>query len=109
VIYCKAKKKTFRASLMIIPMKVLMDAVCRISYMVGDTSFARDYIASYPDNVIAVNLGSDRKKALTFDIILTSVHEGSSVIITNDGILELRVRVKDGALHGTAMVKVNAT
>ncbi len=50
----------------------ISSAVCRTSYMVGDTSFTREYIASYPDNVIAINIASDRKKSVTFDIILNS-------------------------------------
>jgi alpha-L-fucosidase 2 len=83
------------------------NAVCRTSYTIGDTSFSREYIASYPDNVIAIQLASDIKKALTFDLLMTALHEGSSVIATEDGIMELDVKVKDGALGGTAMLKVS--
>ena len=63
----------------------------------------RRYIASFPDNVIAVSLTSDRKKALSFDVTLTAIHEGASVMVTEDGIIELNVRVKDGALRGTRL------
>jgi alpha-L-fucosidase 2 len=87
----------------------LSTAICRTSYVVGDVSFTREYIASYPDNVIAVNLKSNRKKALTFDVMLTSLHEGFSVVATSDGIIELNVRIKDGVLRGTAMLKVNTS
>jgi alpha-L-fucosidase 2 len=77
--------------------------------MISDTTFIREYIASYPDNMIAVELTTDKKKALTFDILLTAVHEGSSVIATSDGFMELNVKVKDGVLKGTAMLKVTTT
>ena len=86
----------------------ISNAVCRTSYKVNDTTFTREYIASYPDNVIAINITSDKKKALTFDIVLTSIHEGSSVVATSDGFIEVRMKVKNGALSGTAMVKVTA-
>jgi alpha-L-fucosidase 2 len=84
----------------------ISNAVCRTYYKINDTAFTREYFACYPDNVIGINLASDRKKALTFDIVLTSIHETSSVIATSDGFVELRVKVKDGALSGTAMVKI---
>ncbi len=87
----------------------ISEAVCRTTYMISDTTFTREYIASYPGNVIAVELKCDKKKALTFDILLTAVHEGSSVIATSDGFMELNVKVKDGVLKGTAMLKVITT
>jgi len=86
----------------------ISSAVCRTSYIAGDIPFSREYIASYPDNIIAVNLTAGRKKALTFDIMLKSPHEGFSVVTTDDGIIEMNVAVKDGVLKGTAMVKVRA-
>ena len=87
----------------------ISEAVCRTTYMISNTTFTREYIASYPGNVIAVELRCDKKKALTFDILLTAVHEGSSVIATSDGFMELNVKVKDGVLKGTAMLKVTTT
>ncbi len=86
----------------------ISNAVCKTSYVAGDVLFTREYIASYPDNIIAVNLTAGKKKALTFDIMLKSPHEGFSVVTTDDGIIELNVKVKDGVLRGTAMVRVMA-
>ncbi len=86
----------------------ISDAVCRTSYRVGDTLFTREYIASYPDNVMAVNLNSGKKNSLTFDVLITSPHDGFSVVTTDDGMIELNVKVKDGALSGTAIVKIVA-
>jgi len=86
----------------------ISNAVCKISYRVGDIRFTREYIASYPDNIIAINLTASNKKALTFDILITSPHEGFSVFTTDDGMIELNVSVKDGVLRGAAMVRVVA-
>lgn len=81
-------------------------AECVTTFKAGDTTFTRKYLASSPDNLIAVNLTSDKKKALSFDVILTAVHEGTSVMATEDGLLELKVKIKNGALHGTALAQV---
>jgi alpha-L-fucosidase 2 len=83
-------------------------AVCRTSYQVGRTTFTREYFASYPDNVIVINLTADKKKSLTFDVSLTAEHEGFSSIAKGDGVIALNVKVKDGVLSGTALLKVIA-
>lgn len=83
-------------------------ALCRTSYKVGETTFTREYFASYPDNIIVIHLTSDKKKSLTFDVSLTAEHEGFTVIAKNDGIIELNVKVKDGALFGKSLLKVSA-
>ncbi len=45
------------------------------------------------------------KRALTFDISLTALHEGFSAIPREDGTIRLDVTIKDGALRGTAIVR----
>ncbi|MBS1231230.1 MAG: glycoside hydrolase family 95 protein, partial [Bacteroidetes bacterium] len=83
----------------------LSNAVCKTSYEAGGYTYTREYIASYPENLIIINLTCSDKKALTFDISLTALHEGFSVIPDKNGSLMLKVKVKDGELHGTAAVK----
>ncbi len=84
----------------------LSDAVCKTTYEADGIKYTREYFASYPGNVIAVNLTASKKASLTFDISMTALHEGFSVTPSNEGTLILNVRVKDGALYGTAIVKV---
>jgi alpha-L-fucosidase 2 len=83
----------------------LSTAVCKTSYDAGDISFTREYIASYPDNLIAINLASSKKKALTFDVSLTALHEGFTAVPDKDGTITLRLKVKEGLLGGTAILK----
>ena len=83
----------------------LSNAVCKTSYEAGGYTYTREYIASYPENLIIINLTCSDKKALTFDISLTALHEGFSVIPDKNGSLMLKVKVKDGELYGTAAVK----
>jgi alpha-L-fucosidase 2 len=82
-------------------------ALCKTKYKVGGTTFTREYLASFPDNLIAIHLSSTRRKSLTFDVTLTALHEGFKSIAKEDGSLQLDVRVKDGALYGTAIVKIS--
>jgi alpha-L-fucosidase 2 len=83
----------------------LSTAVCKTSYEADGIIFTREYVASYPDNLIAINLVCNRKKVLTFDVSLTALHEGFSIVPGKDGTILLKVRVKDGVLHGTAVIK----
>jgi alpha-L-fucosidase 2 len=85
----------------------IANAVCRTSYKINDTTFFREYIASYPDNVIGILLSSDKKKALTFDLKMSALHKETSITATEKGIMELNVKVEDGVLRGTAMLKVS--
>ncbi len=84
----------------------ISNAVCRTTYSINDTSFTREYIASNPGNLIAINLSAGKRHALTFDIILTSLHENTSVVATSDGFMTMSVKVKNGVLTGTAMLKI---
>jgi alpha-L-fucosidase 2 len=87
----------------------ISNAVCKTSYKAGGIAFTREYIASYPDNVIGINLASDRKKSLTFEVSMTALHEGFSAIADKDGSIRLKVQVKDGVLSGTALISVETS
>ncbi|MCX6237642.1 MAG: glycoside hydrolase family 95 protein [Bacteroidia bacterium] len=84
----------------------LSTALCRTLYKSGSTTYTREYLASTPDQIIAVSLKADRKQALSFDLSLTSLHEGFTSTPKNDGTIELNVKVKDGVLTGTAKIKL---
>ncbi len=85
------------------------NAVCKTSYITGGVSYTREYIASYPDNIIGINLTSNRRGALTFEVSMTSLQEGFSSSADKDGYVRLRVKVKDGALSGTALLEVETS
>jgi len=84
------------------------NAVCKTAYEIGGTVFTREYIASYPDNLIAINLASNKKKALTFDVSLTALHENFTAVPGKDGTITMKLRIKEGILGGTAVIKVKA-
>ena len=64
----------------------LENGVAGVSYKLGKTDFKREYIASYPDKVIAVKITSSQP-VLSFKIRLKSKLKSSS--FTQDGILWL--------------------
>ena len=80
-------------------------ALSGVTYKVSGTTFTREVFASHPDQVIVVRLTADRRKALAFNVSLDSPHETKS--LSTDGDRQtLTVAVKDGALHGVALLKV---
>jgi alpha-L-fucosidase 2 len=80
-------------------------AVSGVTYKVNGTAFTREVFASHPDQVIVVRLTADRRKALAFNVSLDSPHETKS--LSREGDLQtLTVAVKDGALRGVALLRV---
>ena len=84
----------------------LSSALCHTTYQVGTTNYSREYLASVPDQTIAISLKANIKKAITFDLSLSALHEGSYSLAKDNGTIELNVNVKDGVLTGTARVKL---
>ncbi len=84
----------------------LSSALCHTTYQVGTTTYSREYLASVPDQTIAISLNASKKGAITFDLSLSALHEGSTSLARNDSTIELNVKVKDGVLTGAARVKL---
>jgi len=84
----------------------LSTALCKTTYKSGTVTYTREYLASVPDQTIAVSLKADKKQAISLDLSLTAMHEGFTAIAKNDGTIELNVKVKDGVLTGTARLKM---
>lgn len=84
----------------------LSTALCRTTYKAGATTYTREYLASVPDQIIAVSLKADKKQSISFDLSVNALHEGFTSIANSDGTIELNVKVKDGVLTGTARLKV---
>jgi alpha-L-fucosidase 2 len=83
----------------------LKNAVCRVSYKSNGVNFTREYLSSFPDQVIAIRLTADRAKALNFSLDMDALHESKTTVV-NGNSLTLKVQVKDGALRGVATIQV---
>lgn len=83
----------------------ISNAICRTSYVVDDVHYLREVIASFPSQIIAIRLESDRSGSLNFSLRLDSDHKDHQV---ETGLARqvLRVAVKDGSLRGSAGVEI---
>jgi len=80
-------------------------ALCRTTYRVGEVQYTREVLASHPAQLIVIYLEADQKGRLDFALKLASAHE-ESTLKTQDGKQILHVSVRNGALKGTAGIKV---
>lgn len=78
----------------------------RVSYKKDDVSYQRRYFASYPDNLIGIRLTADQSQRLSFKLTLESKHREQHIWRVDGNTLALKVQVKDGALHGVAIVTI---
>ena len=83
----------------------LKEAVHKVSYTSNGVNFTREYLASNPDQVIAIRLTADQAKALNFTLDFDALHEAKKMEASGNS-LTLKVQVKDGALRGVASLKV---
>lgn len=60
------------------------NAVMRVDYRAGGVRFTREYLASYPDNVIAMRFTAGERGALDFGIELCGAH-GETTSVEVDG------------------------
>ncbi len=81
----------------------LTESVCYTSYKVDGVRYEREVIASYPGQVIAIHLTTDKNKALDFIYHLDSPHQGKEFHL-KDGKLSMSIAVEGGVLTG--MVRV---
>ncbi|MBF0648019.1 glycoside hydrolase family 95 protein [Dysgonomonas sp. GY75] len=86
------------------------NAIARVSYKCGGTQYTREYLASFPDNVIAMRFSSGRKGKLSFKVFLQGSHNEktsvSSGMMALNGKLELlsysaklSVQHEGGSIH----------
>ena len=81
----------------------LTGSVCYTSYKVEGVRYEREVIASYPRQVIAIHLRSDRNKRLDFSYHLDSPHQEKEYYL-KDGKLSMNIAVGNGVLTGMAQV-----
>lgn len=84
----------------------ISNAVCRTTYAAGGKRYTREYLASYPANLIVINLSSDSRRSISFDLKMTALHENYTVTTAEGNSLILGVKVKNGALYGTSVARV---
>ncbi|AHF16841.1 glycoside hydrolase family 95 protein [Niabella soli] len=87
----------------------LETAVLTTAYNYNGVDFKRTYIASQPQQVLAVNFTASRPGSVSFETELTSPHQHFIVEAVDQQTLVLKIQVKDGALRGESYVQVRVT
>ncbi|QDK80624.1 glycoside hydrolase family 95 protein [Spirosoma sp. KCTC 42546] len=84
----------------------LTKALSRVSYTADGVRFTREYLASSPDQAIAVHLTASKPGQISFETTLTSLHKGSSVRRIDNQTIALSVQVRNGALKGESLLHI---
>ncbi|ANH80255.1 alpha-L-fucosidase [Niabella ginsenosidivorans] len=87
----------------------LENAVLTTSYSYNGVAYKRTYIASQPDQVLAVHFTADQPGMISFETTLSSPHRNFVVMPVSGNTVALKVKVKDGALKGESLVQVRVS
>lgn len=67
----------------------LDNAVATTSYQIGNVTYSREVIASYPDNVIAIRISADKSNSISLSAGFNSPHKNSKTVAENNNQLRL--------------------
>ncbi|GAB3996852.1 hypothetical protein GCM10028807_40510 [Spirosoma daeguense] len=84
----------------------LATALSRVTYQANGVSFTREYLASAPSQTIAIHLTASQPGKISFDATLTSPHQKSLIRIVDNQTIALTVEVKNGALKGESLLRI---
>lgn len=82
-------------------------ALAEVSYVYDDVLFRREYLASYPDRVIAAKIETDRKGCLNFSIEAASGQPGA-VLSSENSEIEFYGEVPDNGLKYYCCIHVES-
>jgi alpha-L-fucosidase 2 len=83
-------------------------AVATTRYTVDGVTFTRELLASYPDNVIAVRITSDKPGRLRFSVALDTPHQQATTIADGPDTLRMHGSVQADGLRFESRVRVAA-
>ncbi|MCW3785943.1 glycoside hydrolase family 95 protein [Plebeiibacterium sediminum] len=84
------------------------NALSKTSYTCNGVQYQREYLASHPDNLIAVKLSSNKKNQLNFKACLETLHAIYNIEKIDDQTLALSIKVEDGEMKGTAYLNISS-
>ena len=86
----------------------LNDAISRTSFTANGVHYVREYLASQPQQVMAIHLTADKAGSIRFEASLSSPHKVSSTRKIDDQTMALAVQVRHGALRGESFLQIQA-
>jgi alpha-L-fucosidase 2 len=87
----------------------ITNAVSRVTYTKNGVTYTREYIASAPDNTIAIHLTASKPASISLNALFKTPHKLSSVSKVDNNTLALAVKVSNGVLKGVSYLNVNTT
>ncbi|MDI3321163.1 glycoside hydrolase family 95 protein [Pinibacter soli] len=87
----------------------IANAVSTVTYKSGNVVYTKEYLANYPESIIAIQLKSSAKGRLNYNASFTTVHKNYRIHAIDGHTLALDVAVKNGAMNGTAYLYVDNT
>lgn len=85
-------------------------AVTEVSFCLGEVGFKREYLASGPDQVIAIRYSCTQKKGISFSLTIDRP-EHSSVSVTDNNVLQMEGYLDDGkggkGIHYSCHIKIS--
>ena len=96
----KADEGTYRRNL------TISNAEAVTSYTANGIAYTRKYLVSQPDQAMFVQLETSSPGSLSFSASLSSPHKLSSIKTKDGQTLSLSLKVKNGALKGEALLRV---
>jgi alpha-L-fucosidase 2 len=87
----------------------LTTATAHVTYTANGINYTREYLASAPDQVIAIHLTADKPGSITVKALMKSLHKNFITRKIDDHTLSLSLKVQDGALRGVSYLQVQTT
>ncbi|MBD2703883.1 glycoside hydrolase N-terminal domain-containing protein [Spirosoma sp. BT702] len=84
----------------------LTTAISRVTYSANGVNFTREYLVSAPDQVMAIHLTASQSGKISFEALLDSPHRNFSVRNVDDQTIALAVQVRNGALRGESVLRI---
>lgn len=84
----------------------LGQALAATTYKINGVTFTREYLASAPDDLIAMRFSADKKDQISFKAAFTTLHPIHSTYKVDETTLALSLAVEDGEMKGLAYLNI---
>lgn len=86
----------------------LNTAISRTTYTLNGVNYTREYFVSQPNQAIIIHIKADKAGSISFETLLNSPHKFSSTRRVDDKTLGLTLKVRNGALRGESLLRVES-
>jgi len=84
----------------------LSRAIATTTYSINGITYTREYFASQPNQAIVIHISADKPGNISFEALLNSPHKHFTTRKVDDNTLGLSIQVRNGALRGESLLRV---